>query len=53
MLDGLDEIFDPGEREHVINDIHRFSHEYPDVRIVVTSRVVGYRAQRLPSVYPD
>jgi len=47
LLDGLDEIFDPKEREQAINDIHRFSNDYPDTRIVLTSRVVGYKPQRL------
>uniref|UniRef100_UPI0040575CFD NACHT domain-containing protein n=1 Tax=Candidatus Electrothrix sp. TaxID=2170559 RepID=UPI0040575CFD len=47
LLDGLDEIFDPKEREQAINDIHRFSNDYPDTRIILTSRVVGYKTQRL------
>ncbi len=47
LLDGLDEIFDPKEREQAINDIHRFSNDYPDTRIIMTSRVVGYKPQRL------
>lgn len=47
LLDGLDEVFDPAEREQVVNDIHRFSNEYRNVRIVVTSRVVGYQPHRL------
>ncbi len=47
LLDGLDEIFDRQEREQVISDIHRFSNEYKAVRIIVTSRVVGYEAHRL------
>ncbi|MCW5201606.1 NACHT domain-containing protein [Desulfobulbus sp. US4] len=47
LLDGLDEIFDDKEREQAINDIHRFSNDYPDTRIILTSRVVGYKAQRL------
>ncbi|MEM8643138.1 MAG: HEAT repeat domain-containing protein [Cyanobacteria bacterium P01_G01_bin.54] len=47
MLDGLDEVFDPVERERVVNDIHRFSNTYKQVRIVVTSRVVGYQPHRL------
>lgn len=47
LLDGLDEIFDRQEREQVISDIHRFSNEYKGVRIIVTSRVVGYEAHRL------
>lgn len=47
LLDGLDEVFDPAERELVVNDIHRFSNEHKHVRIVLTSRVVGYKPQRL------
>lgn len=47
LLDGLDEVFDAVERERVVNDIHRFSNDYKHVRIVVTSRVVGYKPQRL------
>ena len=47
LLDGLDEVFDPAEREQVVNDIHRFSNEYKNVRMVVTSRVVGYQPHRL------
>ena len=47
LLDGLDEIFNPSHREQIINDIHRFSNEYPDIRIIVTSRVIGYKPQRL------
>jgi predicted NACHT family NTPase len=47
MFDGLDEVFDPGKRENVITDIHRFTNEYPNVQVIVTSRVIGYKAQRL------
>jgi predicted NACHT family NTPase len=47
MFDGLDEVFDPGKREDVITDIHRFTNEYPNVQVIVTSRVIGYKAQRL------
>ena len=47
LLDGLDEVFDPAEREQVINDIHRFSNAHKHVRMVVTSRVVGYQPHRL------
>ncbi|MFN6571704.1 HEAT repeat domain-containing protein [Dendronalium sp. ChiSLP03b] len=47
MFDGLDEVFEIGKREDVITDIHRFTNEYPDVRVIVTSRVVGYKPQRL------
>ncbi|MEG4582942.1 HEAT repeat domain-containing protein [Microcoleus sp. MON1_C5] len=47
MFDGLDEIFDPGKREDVITAIHRFTNEYPGVRVIVTSRIIGYKPQRL------
>jgi GTPase SAR1 family protein len=47
MFDGLDEVFDPRKREDVITDIHRFTNEYPNVQVIVTSRVIGYKPQRL------
>ncbi|MDZ8034275.1 HEAT repeat domain-containing protein [Nostoc sp. DedSLP04] len=47
MFDGLDEVFDPGKREDVITDIHRFTNDYPDVQVIVTSRIIGYKPQQL------
>jgi predicted NACHT family NTPase len=47
LFDGIDEIFDPGLRDEVVTDIHRFTNDYPQVRPVVTSRWLGYKAQRL------
>jgi len=47
MFDGLDEVFDLGHREDVITDIHRFTNDYPNVQVIVTSRVIGYKQQRL------
>ncbi len=47
LLDGLDEIFDVRTREHVVNDIVRFSNEHSQTPVIVTSRVVGYRPQLL------
>ncbi len=47
MFDGLDEIFDPGIRLDIITDIHRFTNTYPDVQVIVTSRVIGYKADKL------
>ena len=32
MFDGLDEVFEPSQREKVITDIHRFTNNYPQVR---------------------
>ncbi|MEQ8961217.1 MAG: NACHT domain-containing protein [Coleofasciculus sp. C2-GNP5-27] len=53
MFDGLDEVFDPGKREDVITDIHRFTDDYPDVQVIVTSRVIGYKPQRLQDAQFD
>ncbi|WP_366558301.1 HEAT repeat domain-containing protein, partial [Okeania sp. SIO3B5] len=47
MFDGLDEVFDPAKREEVITDIHRFTNDYKNVRVIVTSRVIGYKTQKL------
>jgi hypothetical protein len=47
LLDGLDEVFDLPTRELVVNDIQRFSSQFADAPVVLTSRVVGYQAQRL------
>ncbi|MFH7027711.1 MAG: HEAT repeat domain-containing protein [Heteroscytonema crispum UTEX LB 1556] len=47
MFDGLDEVFDPRKREDVITTIHRFTNEYPNVQVIVTSRVIGYKPQLL------
>ena len=46
MFDGLDEVFDPGLREDVITGIIRFTNKYPNVRVLVTSRIIGYTSQR-------
>jgi predicted NACHT family NTPase len=47
LFDGLDEVFEPSQREQVITDIIHFSTIYPQVRVIVTSRVIGYKPQRL------
>ncbi|WFE44106.1 HEAT repeat domain-containing protein [Verrucosispora sp. WMMD1129] len=46
IFDGLDELFDPRQREAVTGLIAAFAAEYPSVRIVVTSRPVEY-SQRI------
>ncbi|MBE9118983.1 hypothetical protein IQ249_24130 [Lusitaniella coriacea LEGE 07157] len=47
LFDGLDEIFDPLRRDEATTEIIRFSNDYPNVQIVVTSRIIGYNAERL------
>ena len=46
MFDGLDEVLDNGVRENIVTDIINFTTNYPKVRVLVTSRVVGYEQQR-------
>ncbi len=45
MFDGLDEVLDTRKRENVAIDIINFSITYPKVRVLVTSRVIGYEDQ--------
>jgi energy-coupling factor transporter ATP-binding protein EcfA2 len=47
VFDGLDEIFNPEERERAAQRIAGFANTYPKARVVVTSRVVGYRRRVL------
>ena len=50
LLDGLDEVFDVKLRADVMDDIQRFTSQFPHLPILVTSRVVGYQTQRLRDV---
>jgi len=43
LLDGLDEIQDPGLRSRFSRQIERVASAYPDLPIIATSRIVGYR----------
>jgi hypothetical protein len=43
MFDGIDEIFQPAEQEAITKQIIAFADAYPDVRVIVTSRIIGYR----------
>ncbi|WP_239005413.1 NACHT domain-containing protein [Gloeothece citriformis] len=47
LFDGLDEVFEPKLRQEILTDIKRFSIDYPQVQIVVTSRWLGYKAEEL------
>ena len=46
LLDGLDEVFDPQLRQEVTTAIHRFSDDYPEAQIVVSSRLIGFQHER-------
>jgi hypothetical protein len=43
----LDEIFDPEQRERITHQIVGFCNDYPKTRVIVTSRVIGYRRKIL------
>jgi energy-coupling factor transporter ATP-binding protein EcfA2 len=47
IFDGLDEIFEPAARERVARRIAGFASDYPKARVIVTSRVIGYRRKVL------
>jgi hypothetical protein len=47
IFDGLDEVFDQVRRHETTRAILRFATEYPLVRIIVTSRIVGYYPEDL------
>ena len=47
IFDGLDEVFDPQQREQAVSQIINFTTNYPRVRVLVTSRVIGYKPQQL------
>jgi len=47
LLDGLDEIIDTQQRCEVAQRLERFTWTHPQCRVLVTSRVVGYREAQL------
>ncbi|QTI47861.1 hypothetical protein JYK04_05712 [Streptomyces nojiriensis] len=47
VFDGLDELFDPRVRDDVTRRISGFAARYPNIRVVVTSRVIGYNRHAL------
>lgn len=47
MFDGLDEVFDHSLQSTVIDDIIRFAQQYPQARVLITSRIIGYNPDRL------
>lgn len=47
LFDGLDEVFDPQLRETVITQIHNFTQTYDKVKVVLTSRIIGYKPRQL------
>jgi hypothetical protein len=47
IFDGLDEVLEPRLRQTVARRVAGFAARYPNARVIVTSRVIGYRARIL------
>jgi len=47
LFDGLDEIFDPIDRDAVASQIAATPQMFPNTRVIVTSRQIGYRRRLL------
>jgi hypothetical protein len=43
MLDGMDEVFDPDQRQALTEHVLRFQQRYRRARVVVTSRRIGFQ----------
>lgn len=50
IFDGLDEVFDRRRREEVASQIAGFAANFPQVRVIVTSRIIGYSRRILTDV---
>lgn len=44
IFDGLDEVFDSQLREKIMREIVGIADTFPNVKVLVTSRIVGYRS---------
>jgi hypothetical protein len=42
IFDGLDELLDTNHRQEIAKDIESFCNRFPEIRVLVTSRLVGY-----------
>lgn len=47
LLDGLDEINITNQRHVVVDKVNSFAAQYPEIKIIVSSRIVGYIETRL------
>src|SRR5262249_43598619 len=47
LLDGLDEIINPGQRREIAQHLVHYARLHPQCRLLVTSRLVGYREAQL------
>jgi hypothetical protein len=51
LLDGLDEIVETGRRRDLTQQVDAFTRTHPQCRVIVTSRIVGYREAQLSSEF--
>ena len=49
LCDGLDEIFERSTRRKITEEVVSFARRYGTARVIVTSRIVGYKADELLS----
>lgn len=47
LMDGLDEINITNQRHVVVDKVNSFAAQYPEIKIIVSSRIVGYKETRL------
>ncbi|SEK76187.1 NACHT domain-containing protein [Maribacter orientalis] len=47
LIDGIDEINNVSLRHSVVNRINSFIAQYPEIKVIVSSRIVGYKETRL------
>lgn len=47
LMDGLDEINITYQRHAVVDKVNSFAAQYPEIKIIVSSRIVGYKETRL------
>lgn len=46
MFDGLDEVFARPTQAAIVDDMIRFAQQYPQAKVLVTSRIIGYNPER-------
>lgn len=47
LLDGLDEVSVTNQRHYVVEQVNSFVAQYPDIKTIISSRIVGYNETRL------
>jgi tetratricopeptide (TPR) repeat protein len=53
LLDGLDEVFDQQSRRKIVERINEFAEQFGNNKIIVTSRIAGYKEVKLASRFVE